>query len=95
MENILKTIIGPNFKGTFATYNREKIDVHAFLNLNSLYLKEMEAFIWVDFLEFDSLTAHMAHIWKYDFYVSTSPKKSFVNILILIRISIFPEARFY
>ena len=41
MENLLKTIIGSNFQGTLVIFDREEIDLEAFWNLNSLYLKEI------------------------------------------------------
>ena len=42
MENLLKTIIGPNFQGTLAILiDREEIDLEGLWNLNSLHLKEI------------------------------------------------------
>ena len=78
MENLLKTIIGSNFKGTLEIFDREEIDLEAFWNLTSLHLKEMgKHYIWVDSLDFDSLPAHMVHILNW-FFVS---KKSYDIVL--------------
>ena len=78
MENLLKTIIGSNFKGTLEIFDREEIDLEAFWNLTSLHLKEMgKHYIWVGSLDFDSLPAHMVHILNW-FFVS---KKSYDIVL--------------
>ena len=41
MENLLRTVISPNFQGTFVIFDREEIDLEAFWTLNSHHPKEM------------------------------------------------------